>query len=89
MVLGLTNGITNYGLSNYSGGSNNAATYYVNVYGHAVSSSAISDVGKQPSNHIGMGVTQDPTKSGLIVIFSGLTLGTVTSLKLGNYYIRY
>ena len=36
-----------------------------------------------------LGVTQDPTKSGLIATFSGLTIGTVASEKLGNFYIRY
>ena len=36
-----------------------------------------------------LGVTTDPTKSGLITKFSGLTLGTVPSEKLGSFYIRY
>lgn len=36
-----------------------------------------------------VGVTTDPTKSGLIAKFSGLTLGIVSSEKLGNFYIRY
>lgn len=41
------------------------------------------------ANSKSMGVTTDPTKSGLITKFSGLTLGTVPSEKLGNFYIRY
>ena len=41
------------------------------------------------TNSKSMGVTTDPTKSGLITKFSGLTLGTVPSKKLGNFYIRY
>ena len=80
--LGLTDGTTNYGLSNYKNGTQNTASYYPGVYGHAVSSSAISNVGTQPGNHIGLGVTSDPTKSGLIAQLSNIT----TSLD-GYYYI--
>lgn len=36
-----------------------------------------------------IGVTADPAYSGLITKFSGLTLGTIPSKKLGNFYIRY
>ena len=41
------------------------------------------------ANNTPIGVTTDPNKSGLITKFSGLTLGTVPSKKLGNFYIRY
>lgn len=40
-------------------------------------------------NAYNVSVTPDPTKSGLITKFSGLTLGTVPSEKLGNFYIHY
>ena len=43
------------------------------------------------STYVGItaGLSSDPSKSGLIASFSGLTLGTIPSEKLGNFYIRY
>ena len=87
LALGLTDGTKNYGLSNYSGTANHA-TYYTNAYGESVTVSGGS-LKNQPGNHPILGVTTDPTKSGIIATFSGLTLGTIPSEKLGDFYIRY
>ena len=42
-------------------------------------------------NYVGItaGLSSDPSKSGLIASFSGLTLGTIPPKKLGYYYIHY
>lgn len=57
-----------------------------NLYGSTIGTQYS---GSEPTNGLSMGVTSDPAKSGLIAKFSGLTLGTVPSKKLGNFYIRY
>lgn len=73
IALGLTDGTTNYGLSNYSGSGSNHATYYANAYGESVTESGAS-LSNQPSNHPILGVTTDPTKSGMVVDTTGVTL---------------
>ena len=88
MTLGLTTGTTNFGLN--QGGDNHTNTGvllagYTGSYG--------TNVGTYPTGNVtptgNTGITTDPTKSGLITKFSGLTLGTVPSEKLGSFYIRY
>lgn len=85
MTLGLTNGTQNFGIAGYTG-SNQAYmspdTYGKNI-GDNVSPSGLS------KNWLGVGITSDPNNSGIITTFSGLTLGTVASEKLGNFYIHY
>lgn len=84
MTLGLTDGISNYGIlgrTDMYGLQSRTDCYGQNIgYGQT----SVSD-----SAYKTLGVTTDPTKSGLITKFSGLTLGTVPSEKLGNFYIRY
>ncbi len=61
LTLGLTNGTNNGGLSGYSNGSTNAAISYTANYGKPVgqTTTGASQVGS-------LGVTLDPTKSGII-----------------------
>ena len=84
--MGLTNGNVNAGLAfkHYAGGFHCNRT---SLYGKSVTSTSQGDF---DNSIVGaLGITPDPTKSGLITKFAGLTLGTVTSEKLGNFYIRY
>ena len=81
MTLGLSNGTNNAGLVSGTFGLSNSES----AYGQPISSTTSNG-----TNYNGnFGVTTDPTKSGLITKFAGLTLGTVTSEKLGSFYIRY
>lgn len=82
MTLGLTDGTYNFGIISDNGSETNTVTgiYNKNI---GFSSWTKEVVAK------GIGVTTDPTKSGLIAPLLGLTLGTVPSEKLGNFYIRY
>ena len=86
-TLGFTNGAQNGGMFGRGNYQNNElfSTNYFNV-----------DVGSHQSygnffttDESAIGVTSDPEKSGLIATFSGLTLGTIPSEKLGNFYIKY
>ena len=86
ITLGFTNGAVNGGLCCDTATINNRY-FEPSFYGASVSESTSGNNGPYIYGHIG--VTPDPTKSGLITKFSGLTLGTVTSKKLGNFYIRY
>lgn len=74
-------------MSNYSGTANHA-TYYTNAYGQTVAVNGGS-LKNQPGNHPILGVTTDPAMSGLVTSFSNIEIGTITSEKLGNFYIRY
>lgn len=94
IALGLTNGTLTGGLQTMKYKSNvtragEILLGYANV-GKQVGSSG-RDEGNDPefSSYTVVGVTSDSTKSGLIAKFSGLTLGTIPSEKLGSFYIRY
>ena len=87
MALGTTNGLINAGLV-YNPNASIAADYMQPAYGTNVGTS-ITTTGSYPYNIQSIGVTTDATKSGLIARLSGVTLGTVSSMKLGYYYIRY
>ena len=85
MTLGFTNGTQNFGIAGYTGPNQaymSPDTYGKNI-GDSVSPSGLS------KNWLGVGVTSDPTKSGLTTTFSGLTIGTIPYKKLGTFYIRY
>ena len=87
MTLGLTVGSTlTYGLA--TDGRPNRLSAYTTAYGKPIPTSGLSG-GEYPDANKAVGVITDPTKSGLIAKFSGLTLGTVPSEKLGSFYIRY
>lgn len=69
MTLGLTNGTENGGLAGYSNGSTNANIAYKDTYGVTVGN-AITGTSVTAS----LGVTTDPTKSGVELSDSGLYL---------------
>ena len=82
MTLGLTDGKNNFGLKNTS----SALATRTDTYGLPVGSTASGTSG---SSHVTLGVSTNSAKSGLIAKLSGVTLGTVASKKLGNFYIKY
>ena len=87
LTLGLTNGTNQFGLASASMYGTNADTL---VY----STNQGSSVGDTPyiapfAQNKNVGITQDPSKSGLIAQLSDIALGTVPSKKLGNFYIKY
>ena len=87
MTIGLTDGVNNFSIWN----TDSEGSYlqgYRGLYGQSVGATS-SLAGVQNKANKGVGITTDPAKSGLITKFSGLTLGTVTSKKLGSFYIRY
>lgn len=81
MTIGYTNGVSNVGLV----GATNGTGYRASAFNKIVSTTISSGANIEGD----FGLTTNPTKSGLIAKFSGLTLGTVPSEKLGNFYIRY
>ena len=86
MTLGFTDNVSNFGMHT----NNNTANPYA-IIGIGDYSKNIGIVGSTSYITRGttIGITADPAKSGLIAKFSGLTLGTVPSKKLGSFYIRY
>ena len=72
MVLGLTDGTNNYGLSNSQPASGSNLTAFAGDYGKTLPSSRTDD--SSPSYNSNMGITTDPTKSGLELADSGLYL---------------
>ena len=90
-TLGLTDGTYYGGLA--TSGENNQAWQLCSgtaYYGSSLPNFAIGNIQSTDvfKNHL-MGVTSDGSKSGMVVTFSGLTLGTIPSKKLGGFYIRY
>ena len=87
MTLGLTNGNNNFGMVSgvYNASGSYALGQSFSAYGKGYGGSGA----EKSTADTWCGVTPDPTKSGLITKFSGLTLGTVNSKKLGSFYIRY
>ena len=83
MTLGLTNGTNNYGLSGWGGDS--FSVVKTGIYGTPYGSTG----GGSANHDLSLGVTKNSTKSGLIATFSDLTLGTVDSMKIGCYVIKY
>ena len=69
MTLGLTNGTENGGLAGYSNGSTNANIAYKDTYGVTVGNATTGT-----SVTASLGVTTDPTKSGIELSDSGLYL---------------
>lgn len=61
MTLGLTDGTTNYGLSY---GNNYGAVIYTGTYGDELGIE--TDIGNTPTHSARIGITSDPTKSGII-----------------------
>lgn len=65
MTLGLTNGTTNVGLAGVYGGSRNELGGKTDAYGKSVGTGAQGDDGNTKNNWL-VGVTTDPTNSGII-----------------------
>lgn len=87
MTLGLTVGSSySYGLATDK--DPNRLSAYSTAYGKPIPTSGLSG-GVYPDSSKAVGVTTDITKSGIIAQLSGITLGTVDSLKVGRYVIRY
>ena len=86
MSLGLTNGDVYCGLSH-----NTASPYHLGGaptgYGAQIGQNCptTNALGSQKS----VGVTSDPTKSGIVASFSNITLGDIPSLQLGKLCIKY
>lgn len=75
MTLGLTNGTQNYGLSGWDG--DNTTVIRTDAYGLPYGSTSAGSVNRSVS----LGVTTDPTKSGLIADLSSATSATINSLR--------
>ena len=43
----------------------------------------------QFSNNLSVGITPDPTKSGIVANLSDIDIGEVNSMKLGKYILKY
>ena len=85
IALGLTNGHENFApqLRVQSG------IYGGVEAGFGVNVGTTLGTGDAPSSLMAIGVTTDPTKSGLTAYFSNLDIGVVSSLKLGKYILKY
>ena len=88
MTLGFTNGSTNYGtyylgITNSFRGIQAARNFYGDSLGVTETPSGF------PANNYTLGITIDPAKSGLTAYFNDLDIGTVNTLKLGRYILKY
>ena len=91
MALGMTDG-TNY-IGTVSSWGNNGHGILdtlvrgtVNSYGVSVGN---NDTSQLESANKTLGVTMDPTKSGIVASLSDINIGTINSLKLGKYILKY
>lgn len=82
--MGLTNGTSYYGA--YVNKSS-AICGAVTAYGTLSSSSGNNSSYIPYDNRVG--ITSDPTKSGLIIAPNNTSVGEVNSLKLGKYILKY
>ena len=80
MTLGMTNGTTNFAMSGKSGTSGTNNIWSTSGYGQAVSSTPGTGLGYQGI----MGVTTDPTKSGMIA-----QLSETTGIYKGKKYLYF
>ena len=83
MSLGLTNGTDFYSLFNSD---EYKLALYSGNYGQAVPTVGS---GYWVNGVFSTAVTTDPTKSGMVATFSGITLGTIPCEKLGKFFIKY
>lgn len=84
MTLGLTNGTSYAGLAIEP--SNYRLYPHGNAYGLTLGSTMPKN--KELSRSI-VGVTSDPTKSGIVTNLNGINIGNVNSVKLGKYILKY
>lgn len=83
----MTDGRNNLGM--YSLGANvyGSFTAGANIFGGNVGTSVWSP--NRPTFDVLIGVTPDPTKSGIVASLSGISVGEINSLKLGKYILKY
>ena len=82
MTLGLINGLRNLAL-NWNG-------LYSIVSDLGSYGALVGNSGNITGSGTGsIGVTNDPTKSGIVASFDGIDIGTINSLKLGKYILKY
>ena len=83
--MGFYNGSSNFGTI----GSSQARYLLLSTtaYGGTVGSKPSTSTTNASDKNVG--VTTDPTKSGMVATFSGITLGTIASLQLGKFCIKY
>ena len=84
MTLGLTDGTNNSGLSNHN---DHYLEDFQGLYGKAIATKASGS--KILKTNVGLGITTNSSKSGLIALLSGITLGIIPSKKFGHYVIKY
>jgi len=83
-ALGITDGSTNGGLLN------NSNKNYLMVRGDMFNK-AVGTAGSQSTllNYTALGIVTDAAKSGIAVELPSTSIGTVSSLQLGHWYIKY
>ena len=81
--LGLTNGTKTAGM----GVSSSNDLYGADCYGSTVGSTSGTTILKSGAGAIG--VTTSASNSGLVASPFGYTIGTISSLQLGNWYIKF
>ena len=84
--LGLTNGSATVALASEHAYNQYNYVSLTDKVGATVGSFGSSSI---PYGNCGLGVTTDPTKSGMVASFSDITLGDIPSLQLGNFFIKY
>ena len=77
MTLGLTNGTLNLGLTGYSDSNGNRIQGKTGIYGVDVGTQGAGDT----AGNGGIGITSDPTKSGVIADLSNATAATINQLR--------
>ena len=82
MVLGMTNGVDKGGF--IAGGDYNISLNSA-YYGQILPTTTALGTNYRG----GIGLTTDPTKSGIIASLSDINIGTINSLKLGRYILKY
>ena len=82
MSLGLTNGTVNFGMLSYS---SNAYMHPSTAYGQPVGSNSGGGT-TGISNNKSIGITTDPTKSGLVCNIGSIG---IPSLAVGKFYIKF
>lgn len=82
ITLGLTNGKQFFGSGCHS--DFDYITAYVNGYGAKVGATINSN--QDVTNHIGIGITTDATKSGIV---ADLSSAQISSTKLGAWFIKF
>ena len=88
MTLGMTNGTNDFSVYIYNAVNNNYLSWGpADSAGQLVGKAYTS--GHSSPAKVNIGVTTDPTKSGVVTSLSGINIGEVNSTKLGKYILKY